>query len=96
MGSRPWCYDRIEDYDLDQSSLQKVLAARAACLDCSRLWTCRSAAEEGIAAGQPPRSQVLGAVVYGHDGKPRDTTGIVRYYAPRKPPKSAPPDSSAS
>lgn len=90
MSAKPACYDRIADYDLDRSTLPKVLAARAACLGCSRLWTCRTAASDAISAGQPPRSQVLGAVAYGHDGKPRDTQGLVRYYAPRKPAKPTP------
>ena len=96
MSSRPWCYDRVEDYDLDRSNLPRVLAARDACQHCSRLWICRTAASEAITAGTPPRSQVLGGVAYGHDGKPRDTDGLVRYYAPRKPEKPTPRATSAS
>lgn len=90
MGNKPWCYDRVEDYDLDSSSPTRVLAACTACLGCSRLWTCRAAAADAIATGEPPRSQVLGGVAYGHDGKPRDSAGIARYYAARKPAKPTP------
>ncbi len=91
MNTRPWCYDNIEDYDLDRSTLPKVLVARNACLNCPRLIQCRIDAAALRDKGTPPQSQVLGAVAYGHDGKPRDGAALVNYFNSRKPEKSAPP-----
>ena len=95
MNTRPWCYDNIEDYDLDRSTLPKVLVARAACLNCRRLLLCRNDAAALTAAGVPPLSQVLGAVAYGHDGKPRDGVALVNYFNSRRPEKSVPNNVSA-
>ncbi|MFZ2176586.1 MAG: hypothetical protein WAW17_21605 [Rhodococcus sp. (in: high G+C Gram-positive bacteria)] len=94
MDTRPWCYDHIEDYDLDRSTLSKVLIARAACLSCPRLRRCRADAAELRAAGTPPLSQVLGGVAYGHDGKQRDGRDLVNYFNGRKPERPIPKDIS--
>ena len=87
MPDRPWCYDHIEDYDLDRSTLSVTLEARTACQRCPRLLKCRSDARALCEAGTPPRSQVLGAVAYGHDGKPREGSSLVAYFNGRKPEK---------
>ncbi|MBM4574843.1 hypothetical protein GS896_27685 [Rhodococcus hoagii] len=96
MDARPWCYDNIEDYDLDRASLPAALAARAACFRCPRFRTCRSDAETLIENGTPPQSQVLGGVAYGHDGRPREGRALVTYFNNRKPEKTSPHISAAS